>query len=120
MVVNEKNDMRWQEMSDLALVRQIGRFVRHGRQRQRWTQDLLAEKAGLSRSTVSLLERGESVQLTSMLRVLRVLKLLYVMDVFVVTETPSPLAIARSQRSERKRIRVNKAGPKDSAAKEQQ
>lgn len=120
MVVNEKYDTRWQAMSDIALARNIGAFVRHARQRRQWTQDMLADKAGLSRSTVSLLERGEPVQLLSLLRVLRVLELLHVMDGFVVTETPSPLAIARMQRSARKRIRVNKAGRKDSAAKEQQ
>ena len=46
-------------MSDQALVAQIGAFIKHQRMEQNKTQDVLASAAGISRSTLSLLERGK-------------------------------------------------------------
>lgn len=48
-------------MSDKAIAEYIGTFVKHQRLEQNKTQDELASAAGISRSTLSLLERGETV-----------------------------------------------------------
>jgi transcriptional regulator with XRE-family HTH domain len=95
----------WTSMSDHALSGQIGAFVRHHRLEQNRTQDALAHAAGISRSTLSLLERGQTVTLATLIQVLRVLDQLQVMDAFVVEQRISPLALARMQKENRQRAR---------------
>ena len=93
----------WASRSDKALTEHIGTFVRHHRMEQNKTQDQLASAAGISRSTLSLLERGETVTVTTLIRVLRVLDQLNIMGAFEVRKTLSPLALARLQKEKRKR-----------------
>lgn len=92
-------------MSDKALAEYIGTFVRHHRIEQNITQDELATAAGISRSTLSLLERGETVTVTTLIQVLRVLDQLSVLNAFEVRETISPLALAKHQKEKRQRAR---------------
>ena len=92
-------------MSDKALVEHIGAFVRHHRVEQNKTQDELATAAGISRSTLSLLERGETVTVTILIQVLRVLDQLHVLSAFEVKETLSPLALVKLQKEKRQRAR---------------
>ena len=93
----------WISMSDKALTIQIGAFVRHHRQLQNKTQNTLSKAAGISRSTLSLLEKGETVTIATLIQVLRVLDQLQVMDVFVVSKSISPLAMAKMEQEKRKR-----------------
>ncbi|MES2778561.1 MAG: helix-turn-helix transcriptional regulator [Bacteroidota bacterium] len=93
----------WHSMSDKALVAQIGDFVKHHRMEQNKTQEMLANAAGISRSTLSLLEQGETVTLATLIQVLRVLDQLQVMDAFVLQQTVSPLALAKQEKDKRKR-----------------
>jgi transcriptional regulator with XRE-family HTH domain len=95
----------WPSMSDKALMEHIGAFVKHVRLEQNKTQSDLALEAGISRSTLSLLERGETVTVPTLLQVLRVLDQLQVLSVFEVSETPSPLALAKLQKEKRQRAR---------------
>lgn len=97
--------------SDKAIAEQIGAFVRHHRLEQNKTQDALATAAGISRSTLSLLERGETVTVATLIQTLRMLDQLSVLQVFEVRETISPLALAKLQR--RKRQRARGKGGKD-------
>jgi len=95
----------WLSMSDRALTEQIGAFVRHHRLEENKTQNELASAAGISRSTLSLLERGETVTVNTLIRVLRVLDQLNFMNFFEIRETLSPLALAKIQKEKRKRAR---------------
>lgn len=90
-------------MSDKALAEQIGAFIKHHRLEQDKTQNALASDAGISRSTLSLLERGEPVNLSTLIQVLRVLDQLRVMNSFVVQQSISPLELARIEKKKRKR-----------------
>ncbi len=101
-------------MSDKALAEHLGAFVRHHRLEQNKTQEALAHAAGISRSTLSLLERGETVTLATFIQVLRVLDQLHVMDAFAVEPRISPLALARMQKEKRQRAR----GTRDAEATE--
>ena len=94
---------KWDSMSDKALAMHIGVFVRHHRMEQNKTQEVLAKAAGISRSTLSLLERGETVTLATLIQVLRVLDKLFVMDVFSVQQDISPLMLAKMEKNKRKR-----------------
>jgi transcriptional regulator with XRE-family HTH domain len=107
---------KWSSRSDKALTELIGVFVRHHRMEQNRTQDELAKAAGISRSTLSLLERGETVTVTTLIQVLRVLDQLNIMNVFEVRETLSPLALARLQKEKRKRAGGRPAKQEESSA----
>lgn len=95
----------WDSMSDKALTHYIATFIRHHRMQQNKTQDQLSADAGISRSTLSLLERGETVTLATLIQVLRVLDQLQVLRTFEVRETISPLALAKLQKEKRQRAR---------------
>lgn len=94
-----------QGMSDQELLRRIGAFVKQRRVAAGKTQADVAEEANLSRSSVSLLERGEVVTLTTMLQVLRVIGALDVLDAFLEEPAPSPLALLREAKKKRQRVR---------------
>ncbi len=103
----------WASMSDKALAEYLGTFVRHHRMEQNKTQDELSAAAGISRSTLSLLERGETVTVTTLLQVLRVLDQLPVLSIFEVKETLSPLALAKLQKEKRQRVRSKSGKTED-------
>lgn len=111
--MNDKSYTNWDSMSDNGLSEQIGYFIKHHRVQQNKTQEEVASKAGISRSTLSLLERGEIVTLASFIRVLRVLDLLYIMDSFKILTTLSPIAIAKKEKEERQRARRTKVNAKN-------
>jgi len=90
-------------MTDKALSITIGAFVKHHRLNQNKTQDKVSTSAGISRSTLSLLERGETVTLSTLIQVLRVLDLLYIMEAFEVKDQISPIEYAKMQKNKRQR-----------------
>jgi len=105
----------WLAMSDGALVEIIGAFVKHHRLLQNKTQQQLAIEAGINRSTITQIEKGEKITLQSLLQVLRVLNLLYIMEVFKVQEQLSPLQLAKLEQNKRQRARnKNKTNDKKS------
>jgi transcriptional regulator with XRE-family HTH domain len=106
--MTDKAFIKWYSMSDQALAAHIGAFVKHHRLEQNKTQDMLSHEAGISRSTLSLLERGETVTLATLIQVLRVLDQLQVMDAFEVQQLISPLALAKAEQEKRKRARSTK------------
>lgn len=108
--MNDKSDKNWHASSDKMLVETIGAFIKHHRTAQQLTQSELANRANISRSTLSLLERGETVTLSTLIQVLRVLDLLYIMDVFTINKTISPIALAKAERSQRQRVRSKTKG----------
>jgi len=105
--MNDKSYVNWKSMSDKSLMETIGKFIQSHRLTQNKSQNQVATTAGISRSTLSLLERGEKVRIDSFIQVLRVLDLLYIMDVFKVQDQISPIAYAKLKKKQRK-----KASPK--------
>lgn len=100
--MNDKAYTKWAEMSDKSLLNTIGDFIQSHRLTQNKTQDQVAKDAGISRSTLSLLERGEKVRIDSLIQVLRVLHLLYIMDVFKIHQEISPIEYAKIKKKQRK------------------
>lgn len=98
-------------MSDKALIEVIGNFVKRNRLNQNKSQSYVAESAGISRSTLSLLERGEKVRIDSLIQVLRVLDLLHVLEVFKVEQDISPIEYAKLKRKERKQASSSRKAP---------
>lgn len=91
-------------ISDDGIARQIGEFIKHHRIQQNKTQEMLAKDAGISRSTLSLLERGETVTVATLIQVLRVLDQLQVFDGFTIIRQPSPLLLAKYEQKKRQRV----------------
>lgn len=95
----------WSSMSDKALAEHVGHFIREKRLERNETQQQLSHAAGISRSTLSLLEKGEVVTLATLLQVLRVLDQLQVLDVFTIHPVVSPIQVAEMELKLRKRAR---------------
>jgi transcriptional regulator with XRE-family HTH domain len=106
--MNDKSYKEWQILSDKSILETIGNFIRSHRLKQNKSQEQVALAAGISRSTLSLLERGDKVRIDSLIQVLRVLDLLYIMDVFRVQEHISPIEYAKLKKKQRKQASPRK------------
>ncbi len=103
--MNDISYNNWQLLSDSTIEASVGNFIKIERQRQNKTQTEVAKAADMSRSTLSLLERGEKVHLSTLIRVLRVLGKLQVLSGFEIKESISPLALAKQAKASKQRIR---------------
>ncbi len=101
--MNDNSYTDWVVMSDNALSGTIGNFVKFHRLNKNITQEEVSKAAGISRSTLSLLEKGQKTSLNTLIKVLRVLGLLYIMDIFRVKEEINPIEYAKLQNNKRKR-----------------
>lgn len=91
--------------SDKGIMQQIGKFVKQQRISKAMTQQELADKAAMSRSTLSLMERGENIVLVNLVKVLRILDVLHVFRAFETPTLVSPFLVAEAERKQRKRVR---------------
>lgn len=106
--MNEITNNDWNSMTNTALMATIGNYIQWHRLNQNKSQDQIAEEAGISRSTLSLLERGENVRMDSFIQVLRTLDLLYIMDSFIIKNEISPIAYAKLKKKQRKQASPRK------------
>ena len=102
----EKDNNNWIAMGDNAIIGVIGEFIKQKRLQENKTQAILAKEAGLNRSTLVKIENGESIRLSSLIQILRVLNLLHLLDVFTIENKISPMEYARLK--EKKRLRAGK------------
>lgn len=94
--------------SDSALLKQLGEYLRKSRLQQNKTQEDIASSAGLNRTTLVQMEKGNGGTLNSFIRVLRSLNKLEVLGNFSTEETISPLLMAKEAMKARKRVRAKK------------
>lgn len=98
-------------MTDAAVLAELGRRLERHRLERNWTQAELASEAGIGQATVQRAERGESVQMTSMIKLLRTLELLAGLDLAVPEAIDLPIArLEREQRARRRRARGRRGG----------
>jgi len=100
----------WISMTDATIVQAIGRFIKQKRLQANKTQSQLAKEAGLNPFTISQIENGGSVTLSTLIQLLRALDVLYVLDNFRMIEEISPIQYAKMQKNKRQRAR-NKNKP---------
>jgi len=103
--MSEITNKQLRAMSDTALIRTIGSFIRHKRLEQNKTQAKLAIEAGINRTTLSLFENGVNCNLLTFIQLLRALKLLNMLNDFQVTQQFSPIQLAKLEKSQRTRAR---------------
>ena len=73
-----------------------------------YSQQELADRAGVSRSAVQSLEAGRGTQLANLIRVLRALGRLDLLDAFTPREGLSPMEVLALQRKAEKQAKQNK------------
>jgi transcriptional regulator with XRE-family HTH domain len=91
-------------LSDDAILAELGRRISRCRIDQALTQAELAHQAGVSKRTVERLEAGASTQLASLIRILRVLKLLSNLDHAIPGGGPRPMELLRGKGKLRQRV----------------
>ncbi len=92
------------ELTDKAVLREIGERLERRRIDAVLTQAELAEEAGISKRTVERIEAGHSTDFVMLLRLLRVLKLLAPLDQVVPDLPQSPLVLLKGRGRARKRV----------------
>lgn len=93
-----------------AVLAEIGRRLERQRLQRNLTQDQLAEQAGIGRATLQRLERGQSVQTTSLIKLLRALGLLRSLDVALPEGLERPIAQLEGERRRKPRQRARSRG----------
>lgn len=91
-------------MSDDAVLAELGKRFARRRIDMHLTQADLAREAGVSKRTVERLEAGEATQISSVIRVSRVLDLIPGLDQWIPEAGPRPMDLIKMQRKERKRV----------------
>ena len=91
------------DMSDDAVLEELGNRLQRRRLDLRLTQAELAEQAGIGKRTVERLENGASVQLSSLVRIFRVLGLMDVLDHLLPQAGPRPMDLLQLQGKQRQR-----------------
>lgn len=104
------------ELSDLAVLNEIGDRLVRRRIDAGMTQAQLAGEAGISKRTVERMEAGHSTDLVMLLRALRALKLLETLDQLVPDLPQSPLVLLKSRGRMRKRVGHSRQLPDGTAA----
>ena len=91
------------ELTDEAILREIGGRIAHHRIARGLTQAALAREAGLSKRTLERIEAGAPAQTTSLIRILRLLDLLHGMDALLPPARPGPMELLRHKGKARQR-----------------
>lgn len=105
-----KTNTEWISMTDANILQAIGQFIKQKRLQSNKTQSQLAKEAGLNPYTISQIENGGSITLSTLIQLLRALDVLYVLDNFKTMEEISPIQYAKMQKNKRQRAR-NKSNP---------
>jgi len=96
----------WYSLTDNEILSEFGARIRLARIEKNLTQQMLADRSGLNRTTIRDLENGHSVNLLSLLQVFRCLDLLENLDNLLPGTTQSPV-LAHLQNN-RKRVKLIK------------
>ena len=100
-----KTNKDWTSMSDRAIVKSLGEYLKAKRLESNKTQQQLATEAGLNRWTMSQIENGESINLITLIQILRALDDLQLLDGFQVHNQISPIEYAKLQKNKKQRVR---------------
>ena len=90
-------------LTDDTILSEIGARITRRRLDRQLTQADLAEQAGIAKRTLERIEAGASAQMSSMIRLFRVLDLLPGLDNLVPETGPSPMDLLRRKGKIRQR-----------------
>lgn len=95
-------------LSNATIVGVIGKRIKAYRLQKKFTQQQLAENAGISVFSVAQIERGKPVSISVLIPVLRVLRLLDNLDLLLPEIGISPIELMRMKGQTPQRIRPKK------------
>lgn len=95
-----------QNLADGAIIQEIGKRLNRRRLDMMLTQEMVAERSGVSKRTVERLEAGESTQLSNFIRILRSLELIHRMEEFLPEAKAGPMELLLNKGKERQRART--------------
>lgn len=106
---------KYTPFSDNAVLTEFGKRIAGTRLNNNWTQAELANKAGVSKSTVEHIEKGQSTQLLNMVKILRALGFLNQFISIVPELGPSPMELLMQSKNLQKNKRKRASKPKNKA-----
>jgi len=92
------------ELSDEVILKELGKRIARRRLDFQFTQAQLAEQSGVSKRTLERMESGSVYQMSTMIRVFRILDLLGGLDGVVSESKPRPMDMLKLNGVERKRV----------------
>ncbi len=101
--------MDWYELTNKRIEIEVGLRIKQHRIKKNLTQLELATKAGLSRVAISKIERGNGVNLSSLIEILRNLDLLQNIAYVFPEEEISPIELVKLKGKMRKRVSSKKS-----------
>lgn len=103
-------------LSDDIILTEIGARITRRRLDRQLTQAELAEQAGVAKRTVERIEAGASAQMSSMIRIYRVLGLLSNLDKLIPESVPSPMDLLKRKGKIRQRATGQRSAEKTEEA----
>lgn len=103
--------MDFKTMSDKAIHAELAGRLQRERLNQNLSQQVLAERAGISLRTLKYVEGGREATLHTLIRIIRALDRLDHLNAFLPESGPSPLQLARLKGKERRRASGRRAKP---------
>ena len=100
--------MDWNSLNNAQVLDEIGQRLKRQRINKKLTQQQLAVMAGVSMFTVAQIEKGNSVSLSMLIAVLRILRLLDNLDLLFTETIISPVAMLKQKRKVVQRVRPKK------------
>lgn len=98
------------QISDESVLKEIGHRLSRIRLNRNWTQQQLADRAGLGLRTVQRMESGEvATQLSGFIRICRALDILEKLDSLLPENAVSPIDLMKMQGKLRKRASGQKS-----------
>jgi len=101
-------DMNWNNLSNSAIIEEVGKRLKEYRFQRKLTQQELADQAGISLFSVTQIEKGKAVTLTLFLSVLRVLRLLDNFELLIPEIGISPIELLKLRGKTPKRVKKSK------------
>lgn len=104
-------DIKW--MSDPDIQKGIGKKIKEWRLNANLAQKDVADKAGISLITLQKVEKGQGVQLCSLIYILRALNRLDILSPFFEQRHPSPIELQQIEEGRKIRKRASKTHSND-------
>lgn len=105
--------VKYTVFSEEAVLAEFGKRIVGARLNNNWTQAELANKAGVSKSTVEHIEKGQSTQLLNMAKILHALGFLNQFLNIIPELGPSPMELLMQSKKQQKNKRKRASKPRD-------
>ena len=106
-------------LADMTILGRIGNHLRHARLKQNNTQKSLSEAANVSLSSIKKIEKGDIRSFDSLLRIMRTLGKLDVLQPLIEEDQLSPSEYYKMVQSSKTTLRKRAAGKLNSNNKEE-